>query len=433
MTEPALADAGPRTPEVDPWRALDRGEIPRCADEHARAQLGSYATGDPRRVAGLVAWLVRRAGLDGATALPVDVLAAALRSYGVDDPAAGAELALAQGRVAAFPEDRVVGVVGAAAAEERIADALVELVANGSLAKGSGLAAADLVDRAVGHPLTVASVPRGDSRRGLVRALAAAASEQGARTVIVDAGPNGSAGSLTDAEVVLVDGAERLALTDAAGLLERLAHGGLARLVLLGDEQELDGPTPGRCFGDVVDSGVVPVCRLADVRPTAPLSRLGASVRQGELPMLDPADRAVVVTPATDPAQALARAGQLVATSVPRVFDVPPDATRVATLRTRGSCGVTALNEAVRAAGSDVTVARLDEATRGTCEALVLVLPAESAGSLSRAALLSAAACATRHLSIVHQAGPALAHAVAHVPRPRRRTRLAGLLRDTLA
>jgi exodeoxyribonuclease V alpha subunit len=59
----------------------------------------------------------------------------------------------------------------------------------------------------------------------------------------------------------------------------------------------------------------------------------------------------------------------------------------------------------------------------------VLVLPAESCGSLTRAHLISAASTARRHLSIVHQAGPALATAGRSRPRRPRRTRLAGLLR----
>jgi exodeoxyribonuclease V alpha subunit len=77
-------------------------------------------------------------------------------------------------------------------------------------------------------------------------------------------------------------------------------------------------------------------------------------------------------------------------------------------------------------------VGTLEEICSESCAALVLVLPAEAAGSLSRSALLSAAACATQHLSIVHQTGLALADAVARRPRKVRRTRLARLLSETL-
>lgn len=461
----------PAVADVDPWLVLDDLAAPTLADRRAAELLGPVAVDDPRRVAGLVSWLVRRAGLDGSTVLPVDVVAAALRAYDVADPAAGAELALAQGRVAAFPEDRLLGHPVAAAAEERIADVLVELVTAGSVAAGTDLSAADLATRAAASPLTVATLPRGETRGGVVRAVEYATSQQGARaesTSGVDVA--GRRGQLERADVVVVDGAERLALADAAWLLERLIGGDLARLVLLGDADELDAATPGRFLGDVVACGGVPVCTVAGGRQTAPLEILGASLRTGRLPTLDPAARAVVVTPAADPVQALTRASQLATVSVPRVFGVEPAATRVATLRTGGACGVAALRAALSVtsvvagasavggtrsgagsggsadgtgseAGSGgsvdpdgpvVSVDTLEAVSARSCEALVLVLPAESAGSLTRAGLLSAAACATRHLSIVHQAGPALADAVARVPRARRRTRLAALLHDTL-
>ena len=423
----AVADPGA---PADPWLDLDPGRSPASADRDAQELLGVCARDDPRRVAGLVSWLVRRAALDGSTVVPVDVVAAALRAYEVVDPAAGADLALREGRVAAFAEDRLLGHPVESVAEERAADALVELVAQGSVAGGAEIAAADLAQRISASPLSVALAPRGDTRLGLVRTIESAAAVQQAQVVSctgVDVA--GQHDRFQAAEVVVIDSAERLAVSSGAWLLERLAEGSLRRLVLLGDPAELDGPTPGRLLGDLVESAVVPVCSIADVRQTAPLQVLGGAVRAGRLPVLDPSERSVVVTPAADPAQALTRAAQLATTSVPRVFGVAPAQTRVATLRTGGVCGVDALRAAVDA---DLRVGTLDDVSSEACEALVLVLPAESAGSITRAALLSAAACATQHLSIVHQAGPALAAAVALRPRRLRRTRLSALLSETL-
>ena len=416
----------PVTP--DPWVDLDPLQSPAAGDRLAREQLGHVDVHDPRRVAGLVSWLLQRAALDGSTVVSVDVVAAALRAYDVLEPSAGVELALREGRVAAFAEDRLLGHPVESVAEERVADALVELVAEGQLATGYDLAAADLAAQVVASPLTVAVVPRGDTRRGLVRAVQSVAGERAGFTWATGAEMDGQLEALDAADVVVVDAAERLSASSGALLLEALSDGRLSRLVLLGDPDELDGAA-GRFFGDVVDSGVVPVCTLRDVRQTAPLNVLGSALRAGRLPVLDPAERSVVVTPAADPDQALSRAGQLVSTSVPRVFGVPPADTRLATLRTKGRCGVDALS-AVAVDG--VRVGTLEEICSESCEALVLVLPAEAAGSLSRSALLSAAACATQHLSIVHQTGPALADAVARRPRRVRRTRLAGLLRETL-
>jgi ATP-dependent exoDNAse (exonuclease V) alpha subunit len=69
------------------------------------------------------------------------------------------------------------------------------------------------------------------------------------------------------------------------------------------------------------------------------------------------------------------------------------------------------------------------EATAATWPAVVLVLPGEAAGSLSRALLRSAVTTARQHLSIVHGAGAALAWAVSRASRGRRRSQLPGLLK----
>jgi hypothetical protein len=412
----------------DPWLDLAPSHSPAEADRRAQEQEGRLDVQDPRRVAGLFSWLVQRAALDGSTVVSVDVVAAALRSYGVLDPGAGAELALQERRVAAFAEDRLLGHPVEAVAEEGIADALVALVAEGSVARGCDIAAADLAARVVASPLTVAAVPRGDTRRGLLRAVRSVAGERARFGWVAGGEVDRQRDILAEADVLVVDAAERLSPSDGAWLLESLTDGRVSRLVLLGDPDELDGPA-GRFLGDLVSAGVVPVCTLRDVRQTAPLCVLGSALRGGLLPGLDPTERSVVVTPAADPDQALTRAGQLVSTSVPRVFGVRPADTRLATLRTKGACGA----EALRAVAVDgVRVGTLDEMSGESCDALVLVLPAESAGSLTRSALLSAAACATQHLSIVHQSGPTLAEAVARRPRRVRRTRLARLLSETL-
>jgi hypothetical protein len=413
----------------DPWLDLDPLRSPAEADRYAREHSGRLDAQDPRRVAGLVSWLVRRAALDGSTVVSVDVVSAVLRGYEVLDPAAGAELALRESRVAAFADDRLLGHPSESVAEERVADSLVALVTEGSVASGAGISAAELTERVVASPLTVAEVPRGDTRRGLLRAVESVAADPARYAGTSAADVDKHRHDLASADVVVIDDAEQLSLSDGAWLLECLTDGTLRRLVLLGDSGELDGAMPGRFLGDVVESGVVPVCTLRDVRQTAPLGVLGAGLRNGRLPALASAERSVVVTPAANTEQALTRAEQLVSTSVPRVFGVPPADTRLATLRTKGACGAAALTAV---AGDSVRVGTLEGITRDSCGALVLVVPAESAGSLTRAALLSAAACASQHLSIVHQAGPALAEAVARRPRRPRRTRLARLLSETL-
>jgi ATP-dependent exoDNAse (exonuclease V), alpha subunit - helicase superfamily I member len=61
--------------------------------------------------------------------------------------------------------------------------------------------------------------------------------------------------------------------------------------------------------------------------------------------------------------------------------------------------------------------------------AVVVVLPAEAGGMLSRPLVYTALTRAQRHLSIVHAAGPVLARAVREVGSHPRRTRLRELVR----
>ena len=65
--------------------------------------------------------------------------------------------------------------------------------------------------------------------------------------------------------------------------------------------------------------------------------------------------------------------------------------------------------------------------------AVVVVLPPEAGGMLSRPLVYTALTRAQRHLSVVHAAGRAVAHAVRTVGALPRRTRLVPLLREHVA
>lgn len=329
-----------------------------------------------------VAGLVERAALDGSTCLPAPVLAAALRGQGIDLPGPSAEAAVEAGRVEAYLDERLFGHPTWAPLEEQVAESVVELVGRG----GPGA-------------VRVVVAPRG------CRAAAA---------------PDG---------VVVVDSAHRLGLADAADLLSRFGAGGAdGGLVLVGDPAMPHAPGPGRVLADLVRSGMLPV----DEPPPedeGQLAGLVRALRAGELPVIDPARREVVITPAVDADQAVRQAVQLVTSSVPRVFDVAAADTLVLAPRPDGRAGAAALRAALDDAGATgVAAMTAADAAHVGAEAIVLVLAAESAGSISRAMLVGAATNSVRHLSVVHQAGPALAEAVARRPHPPRLTRLAALL-----
>ncbi|HVS69497.1 MAG TPA: AAA family ATPase [Mycobacteriales bacterium] len=223
------------------------------------------------------------------------------------------------------------------------------------------------------------------------------------------------------------------------------------------------------------------------------IAQLATAVRRGELPMVDDPSKEVVVIAADGPADAARRVTQLVTDSIPRVFGIPAGDIQVLTPVHRGAAGTEALNKALKAAlnpgpgavsGFDpgdrvvATANHLDngfangevgtvsEATESLLAvdfgvgpiavppkamrdlvhgwavtvhraqgsewpAVVVVLPPEATGMLSRPLVYTALTRAQRHLSIVHAAGAALVRGVREVGARPRRTRLAGLLRGT--
>jgi len=221
----------------------------------------------------------------------------------------------------------------------------------------------------------------------------------------------------------------RAALPDLAQWLQ--AVGDDVPVVLAGDPDQLLGPAPGAVLRDVTASGLVPVL---DGRPAGEgaLGSVLAGLRRGELVAPDPADRGVVVVGCADDEELLHRTHQLVSTSIPRAFGLgAADVAILAPLR-RGVGGAAALGELV----PGVAATTVHEAAAGgrTWPAVVLCLPGECAGVLSRALLVSAFVAAERHVSVVTAVGADLDAAVAHVPhRPVRRTRLAALLRADAA
>lgn len=368
------------------------------------------------RAAALVTRLVERAARAGSTCVHAEVVAAGLRAAGVHDPAPGAEAAYEAGDVAAFAEERLLGHVEWAELEERVAEDLVRLEA--------------AADQAV----LLVDAPRGSDHGAVVGPLVAAVQSADGRVAQLrgEAVPAGMH-LLAEAALVVVERADLLGLADAARLAGAVPDG--ARLVLCGDPALPPAPGPGRVLADLVASGVLPVLAAPETEDTDadPLALLVRSLRTGVLPALDPARREVVVTAAADARQAVHRAVQLVTSSVPRAFGVTADDILVLAPRVDGRTGAGALRTALAdAEAGTVEVRTCAEAVGHPAAAVVLVLGAEAAGSLTRDLLVGAATEAGVHLSVVHQAGSALAEAVAVRPHRPRRTRLARLLTDAL-
>ncbi|MFE6847745.1 helix-hairpin-helix domain-containing protein [Streptomyces sp. NPDC057686] len=507
----------------DPWRLLAvAGVRPAQADGFARALLGPEAgPGDERRAAALVGWLLEQAALKGHTALEAPTLESALSRYGVPDPAASLEQAIGEGTVLVFHEPLgppvaegeeqpvrvLVGLEGYALAEESLADGLARLASTfhdpADWEKAAAGPGADLIRAVSGHGLVAHT--GGEAARAEPLALSAAARDMGLRVCLAahtpaqgavtvagllagTEGPGRDADGQFALDLLVVLDAPQLDVETAAALVESVPDG--ARLVLSGDPGVLGSAGPGRVFGDVLAARACPqlVSRTPD---PGPVGELVSGVGIGELNQVDAPGKEVVIVPVQGAGEAVHRAVQLVAESVPRAFGIPADAVQVITPGHGGSAGTRALNAALKerlnpgpgrfggfdpgdrvvhvpspgravparvvsadaqglhldAAGAQVVVPKeqvesqvrhgwavtAHQAVGARWPAVVVVLPGDAAQALSRDWVYTAFGRAERHLSVVHGVDQALPRAVAEVlPKPRT-TRLTGLLRALAA
>lgn len=353
----------------DPWRVLSvPGVVPAAADALARHVDPRSRADDVRRGAALIGWLLTRAAKAGHTVVRTTVVSSALTGYDIADPSAAILAAV----------------------------------------RGYNVVEIDGSDLALAHWTRVEDDVAATVTRLLPAGLSAVLG--------------------TEPTATLVD-ADSLTLEDAARTLS--THAADDRCVIAGDPDCLPAPGPGRFFADLVSSGAVP---MTDVRnDDNDVARLAAAIRAGRLPAIDSPDREVVVVPARDAEDALRRTVQLVNDSIPRVLGIAASDVQVLTPRVGGRAGVEALNRVLQGvAGRDDAARTIHAAVGSRWPAVVLVLPGEAAGTLSRELVYTAITRAERHLSVVHAAGSALAVAVAASPRVRR-TRLRGLLAAAVA
>ncbi|WP_327298515.1 MULTISPECIES: ATP-dependent RecD-like DNA helicase [unclassified Streptomyces] len=368
---------------------------------------------------------------------------------------------------------------------------LIRTVArNGLVAHTGGEAARDepaavvTAARALGlRAYAAAHTP--DGKRRLAAALddpAAAVTVSGLLTGSEGPGRDGE-GALALDLLAVVD-APQLDVESAAMLVESLADG--VRLVLSGDPGVLGSAGAGQVFTDVLAARACP--QLASRTPDpGPIGELVSGIGIGELNQVAAPGKEVVIVPVRDPGEAVHRTVQLVADSVPRAIGVPVSDTQVITPGHGGPAGTRALNAALKerlnpgpgrfggfdpgdraayipapgrtlpgtvvsadgdglrldCAGTPVTVPkdRVEASVRHgwaltahqaaglRWPAVVVVLPGDAAGGLSRPWVYTAFGRGERHLSVVHGVDQALPHAVAEVPAQPRTTRLRTLLR----
>ncbi|MBN1770840.1 MAG: ATP-dependent RecD-like DNA helicase [Deltaproteobacteria bacterium] len=158
-------------------------------------------------------------------------------------------------------------------------------------------------------------------------------------------------GAPLEADVVVIDEASMLDTVLAHHLLAALPPE--ARLILVGDVDQLPSVGPGNVLGDVIESGRVPVVRLTEVFRQAAASRIVAgahSIRRGEAPRSAPDKGGDFYFLEEEPERVTERIVKLVAEDVPRRLGVDPvREIQVLCPMNRGRAGSHELNEALQA------------------------------------------------------------------------------------
>jgi exodeoxyribonuclease V alpha subunit len=156
-----------------------------------------------------------------------------------------------------------------------------------------------------------------------------------------------------DADAVIVDESSMVPLELADALLSALRDD--ARLVLVGDVDQLPSVGPGAVLRDVLAAGCVPTVRLTQIFRQAEGSSIVVNahrIHDGEPPVgSTEKDDQFYVIDRRSPEEAVALLEHLITERIPRGFGLDPlDDVQVLTPMQRGSCGAVALNEILQRA-----------------------------------------------------------------------------------
>jgi exodeoxyribonuclease V alpha subunit len=158
-----------------------------------------------------------------------------------------------------------------------------------------------------------------------------------------------------EADVLIVDEASMIDVPLGAALIDALPTA--ARLIVVGDSDQLPSVGPGALLRDLIDSGKVPTVRLNEIFRQAGESRIVINAHRilvGEMPEsadVDQPNADFFVVPRRTPEETAELVRELVVTRIPRRFGF--DAKRdiqVLTPMHRGPVGTIALNELLQTA-----------------------------------------------------------------------------------
>ena len=171
-----------------------------------------------------------------------------------------------------------------------------------------------------------------------------------------------------DADVVIVDEMSMVDVFLMRSLLRALRPG--ARLVLVGDADQLPSVGAGNVLRDLIDAGAVRVVRLTEIFRQAQQSMIVVNahrINRGEYPVFRVKDTDFFVERKENPAQAAQTVVGLVQSRLPKYLNADGlRSIQVMAPMKRGDAGVFALNRALQQALNPPSSSR-PELTRGDC------------------------------------------------------------------
>lgn len=154
-----------------------------------------------------------------------------------------------------------------------------------------------------------------------------------------------------ECDAVILDEVSMVDITLMQALIEALPHG--ARLVLVGDADQLPPVGPGNFLRDIIGSHRVPTIGLTEIFRQAQQSDIvmnAHAVNAGQMPVPSRADGDFFWLKRTDPASVIETVAQLCATRLPNHYGFVPSQIQVLSPAKRQGSGTIALNRRLQEA-----------------------------------------------------------------------------------
>jgi len=162
-----------------------------------------------------------------------------------------------------------------------------------------------------------------------------------------------------EADCVIVDETSMVDMLLMRSLLRAIEPG--TRLILVGDADQLPSVGAGNVLGDILDSGIIPACRLTDIFRQGETSRIVVNahrINHGEMPLLNEKGTDFFFERKYSYPEAASTIVQLMTQRLPKFLRFPPDEIAQQAVRQiqvlapakKGECGVIMLNQMLQSA-----------------------------------------------------------------------------------